>query len=216
VANATGQANVLYRNEGGGFTETGEAAGANNSYGVSWGDYDGDGDLDLHVANRNTHPSVLYRNDAGTFTPTGEAPGVGDDWGTAWADYDGDGDLDLYVNTSGLANVLYRNDSASFNWLAVDLVSSVSAPDGNGARVTAVADGQRQVRYPDGGSSRGSQNATPVHFGFGATSTIDSLIVDWPSGLVSELTNVTANTVQLLRRRAGHQRRSAADAFSGL
>ena len=44
----------------------------------------------------------------------------------------------------------------------------------------------------------GESNLLPVHFGPGASTTVDSLIVDWPSGLVSELTNVTANTVQLV------------------
>ena len=141
---------------------------------------------------------MLYRNDAGTLNVSGQAADAGAGRGVSWGDYDGDGDLDLYVSNSGTANVLYRNNAASFNWLKVDLASLVSAPDGNGARVTAVAGGQRQVRYPDGGSGWGSQNVTPVHYGFGATSTIDSLIVEWPSGVVSELTSVTANTVQLV------------------
>ena len=48
-------ANQLYRNGGDGtFVDVAQSAGVadgGNSYGAAWGDYDGDGDPDLHVAN---------------------------------------------------------------------------------------------------------------------------------------------------------------------
>jgi len=65
----------------------------------AWGDYDGDGDPDLYVANdfgRNN----LYRNDDGKFTDVAAEAGAEDQaagMGASWGDYDGDGDLDLYV-----------------------------------------------------------------------------------------------------------------------
>ena len=121
------------------FSVTGQAADAGSGRGTAWGDYDGDGDLDLYVANDNS-ANVLYRNDAGTFTATGQAADAGSGRGTAWGDYDGDGDLDLYVANDNSANVLYRNNAASFNWLAVDLASLVSAPDGNGARLVSAGE----------------------------------------------------------------------------
>lgn len=106
---ADGPGNVLYRNvKGQRFEDVSKASRtADRGYGMgaAVGDYDGDGDPDLFVANygRNT----LYRNDGnGSFTDVTGAAGVGTPtgrgepvWSTSasWADFDGDGLLDLFV-----------------------------------------------------------------------------------------------------------------------
>jgi len=81
-------------------------------HGVAWGDWDGDGDLDIYVVNYN-EPNVLYRNNGDdTFTNVAAAAGVanaGPGYGSAWGDFDNDGDLDLYVTNDG-PNILYRNN----------------------------------------------------------------------------------------------------------
>src|SRR5262249_34926677 len=69
--------------------------------GCAWGDYDGDGRLDLYVSNMNG-PSRLYHNEGdGTFRDVaGELGVTGPRRGFAcwfW-DYDNDGRLDIYVN----------------------------------------------------------------------------------------------------------------------
>ncbi|MGQ9592408.1 MAG: CRTAC1 family protein, partial [Planctomycetota bacterium] len=95
--------NALYRNDGDWrFTDVTEKAGVGDEgfgLGVSAGDYDGDGDLDLYVTNYG--PNVLYRNEGdGTFTDVTRSAGVGDPFcgaGCAFLDIDRDGDLDLYV-----------------------------------------------------------------------------------------------------------------------
>ena len=81
------------------FARTGEASSTLNSRAPSWADYDGDGDLDLHVANYGQVDS-LYRNDAGVMTPVGVTTmttASSYSFGGSWGDYDGDGDPDLSV-----------------------------------------------------------------------------------------------------------------------
>lgn len=88
--------------------------------GAAFFDYDGDGDVDLYVANGSSFvgsateirpANKLYRNDGGRFVDVTVAAAVGDtSWsmGVAVADYDNDGHVDLYVSNYG-RNTLYRN-----------------------------------------------------------------------------------------------------------
>ena len=117
------QENTLYRNEGDGtFEEVSCALGVRNreiGKGGRWGDYDGDGDLDLFLANIGAN--TLYKNQNGKFTDVAFEAGVRDtkpgwlSYDAAWGDYDGDGDLDLYVASGadsfgGEINFLYSNN----------------------------------------------------------------------------------------------------------
>jgi hypothetical protein len=114
----------LYRNEGGGrFTNATEAAGISKAdgagLGVSTGDYNGDGWLDLYVANDAT-PNQLWINQRdGTFVDDGMLSGSAlsasgspeGSMGIASGDFDADGDEDLFVtNIAGETFALYAND----------------------------------------------------------------------------------------------------------
>jgi len=132
VANMDGDANGLFRNDGGKFTDAAEAAGvawggraaklaSNGTVRVCAADVDGDGKLDLFAANYGP---------LGFFSNRGK--GVFEDRSAAWqiaidsrydtcafADYDHDGRLDLYVNgtiTGGASwqDSLFRNTGSSF------------------------------------------------------------------------------------------------------
>ncbi len=124
LANPSFRPNFLYRNAGvNGFVDVTQQAGASNtdeSTGAIWGDYDGDGNLDLYVLN-NTQANVLFHsNGDGTFTDVTQIAGVANftlardadgntSTGIAIGDYDNDMDEDIYVANHGI-NALFRNN----------------------------------------------------------------------------------------------------------
>ncbi len=117
VVNVNEQQDFMWKNNGDGtFRNVAAQVGMDqrtNNYGVAWGDYDGDGYLDLFLVGGNKQ-SILYHNMGnGTFMDVAAKCGMGDmnvaGFGAAWGDYDGDRDLDLYV-TRGGNDFLYRNN----------------------------------------------------------------------------------------------------------
>jgi len=112
----------IYRNDGNGsFVDIGAALTGVDNSSVAWGDYDGDGDLDILLTGSTGSASIskVYRNDGnGVFTDigaglTGVAAGGVGGGSAAWGDYDNDGDLDILISGSDGTNnftKVYRND----------------------------------------------------------------------------------------------------------
>ena len=114
----------LFRNEGNGtFVDVSDAAGITKAdgagLGVSTGDYDGDGWLDLYVANDATPNQLWINQKNGTFADMGPLSGAAvnasgnpeGSMGIASGDYDADGDEDLFVtNIVGETYALYVNN----------------------------------------------------------------------------------------------------------
>ena len=104
------------------------------TYGMSWGDWDNDGDLDLFVANYGGNPNDLWRNDgrcqltnvARMVGAHGDEVGsAGTSFGVALADYDNDGDLDAYET-----NIAHpRYDQSGVNTDHSRLLRNTGAPD---------------------------------------------------------------------------------------
>ncbi|MFO7903010.1 MAG: CRTAC1 family protein [Planctomycetota bacterium] len=152
--------NVLYRNNGDGtFTDVTNQAGVGNGNrvgaGTSFLDIEGDGDLDLYVANYvdfnydnhivrkigphhfhpgpadyNPVPDTLFRNNGdGTFSDVTQESGVGAVAGTGMGmvcfDFDSDGDTDVFVCNDHLPNFLLENDGQG-HFKEVGLVAGVA------------------------------------------------------------------------------------------
>lgn len=131
---------TIFENNGGTFQDA--AAGLTGvMYGAgSWGDYDGDGDLDIVVSGSkrllaNYPPgdpvSIVYRNDNGVFINANAGIANVMYGSAAWGDYDSDGDLDLVV--TGLTNylegeavsIVYQYDGGGFTNTGAGLTPAI-------------------------------------------------------------------------------------------
>ena len=151
---ARGDAILLHNDGGGFFSDVTAAVGLDETrdgryqfaWGSAWGDYDGDGDLDLFVANyhfgtlfhkksrlhmltslRDNVPSALYRNDGGQFVDVTEESGVAaftrghNLHGAAFGDYDGDGRVDLAITRMYLPGVVILHNEGQGRFAAAPL-----------------------------------------------------------------------------------------------
>ncbi len=209
IANWGNQNNFLYINNGDGtFTKVAGqnvATDGGNSFGSSFGDIDNDGDLDFIVTNAfvsANQVNFLYLNNGdGTFTRDTGIVSTEKGWsyGAAFGDYNDDGYLDLFVAKCYQAtenNSLFMNNGGSNNWVKMDLTGAHSNYSAIGAivKLKAQISGKDvwQIRRVAGQNGYCGQNLQ-LHFGLGDASTIDSIFIEWPSGIKQVLTDQNIN-----------------------
>lgn len=207
TANASNGKCMLYHNNGNGsFARIDTGAIVNtrgNWHGCNWVDYDNDGRLDLYVVtNDSLGMKMLYHNEGNGYfvnknyeVPCATAKRT---IGTSWCDYDKDGFPDLYVTTTGyLPNQLFHNNGNSNKWINIKLVGLVSNKNGIGAKVKVkcTIGGQPvwQTREITSTSGIGSQSECNAAFGLGSCTSIDSVLVIWPSGIRQSISGVACN-----------------------
>ena len=172
-------------------------------------DFDNDADLDLHVVNgfinMNTaiypilaaNPDRMYVNDGtGQFTQMAGTLGIADtnsSRGGSHFDFDQDGDMDIVMSSVRITDApnaptfggqprFFRNDLDNGNhYVQLDLEGIVSNRDAIGAHLT-IYNGDKPYLWEvyNGGAHMGSHSQI-VHIGLGAATTLDSVLIRWPS-----------------------------------
>ena len=210
--------NRLYRNDGDGtFSDLSltliDADFDESTLGVTWGDFDNDGDMDVYTTNASQSfaPTTndLFVNSGPPFwilTNQEDSAGIGvQEWATACAsaDVNGDGFLDIYsANGTPLAEFLdpdadnlWIGQPNGNHWLHLDLVGRASNRSAVGARITAEFGAFTLTREVAAGSGFQSMDDLRVELGLGSRTTAQRITIEWPSGCVQEVLGVTADRI---------------------
>ncbi|WP_430682121.1 FG-GAP-like repeat-containing protein [Maribacter aestuarii] len=198
--------NLMRNNGNGTFTEVTASSGLlptlapENLYGVQgfFKDFNNDGFLDLMVSGDNHF--LFYNNGNGTFALADNPFNSNTIQSFTVGDLDHDGFLDIYAgyatglnNPSTVRDRLWINQGNTNNFLNVQLTGVQSNINGIGARVELYGPWGLQIREVKSGEGYGVFNSFTQHFGLGAQTTIDKIVVRWPSGIVDEVISPNPN-----------------------
>ncbi|MBM4014804.1 MAG: CRTAC1 family protein [Planctomycetes bacterium] len=227
VTNFSHDDNTVYRNEGGGnFADItarhpfGSKAYLSLGWGTEFVDFDGDGALDLFVANGHVYPEAdvrapelswkqqnrVYQQVNGILRDVTDTAGSGlqrkaSFRGAAFGDVDGDRDVDVVVMAMDEPPALLINQGDGRDALLLEL----RQPTGMnrfaiGARAVATVGGKRLARQVRAGGSFASMSDLRLHFGLGGAPRIDRLEVTWPDGTRQEFGDVAGGrTARLVK-----------------
>lgn len=147
----------------------------------------------------NPQMNFLFKNQ-GNFTFNNQAAESGMEQltfstGAAYADLDNDGDLDLVVNNLNGEVSVFKNNSREINknhFLQLDLKGQF------GTQVTLFAG--NDLFFAEHNPVKGYMSSVDhkLHFGLGQVEKIDSVIVLWPNGKATKLTDVLPDQLLVL------------------
>jgi len=178
-----GSHKYMRNNADGTFTDTTAGTGwdTNTSANIEHIAYDFDNNGFVDVMGGGN--KIMYNQGNGTFVPFNHGFGV-----SAVGDLNNDGFLDFQ---SG--NTLRISSGNSNKWLKLNLQGIQSNRNGIGARVEIYGEWGKQIRDVRSGEGFEYMSSLNVHFGIGQATTIDQVIIRWPSGIIDTYSNVSPN-----------------------
>jgi enediyne biosynthesis protein E4 len=128
----------------------------------------------------------VWLNDGlGRFTDVAQVVGVTDTLdgrAVALADLFNRGALDVLVANQRGPLLIYKNAvEPNRHWIELALEGSASNRSAIGARVEVQWNGHSQVQEVSGGNGFSSQNDRRLHYGLGAATKVDRVVIRWPS-----------------------------------
>ncbi|MDI1315695.1 FG-GAP-like repeat-containing protein [Flavobacterium sp.] len=148
-------------------------------------DFDNDGFLDVLGGGNK----IMFNQHNSTFASVAYSGiSIG-----AVGDLNSDGFLDILNGNT----VRYAVPNTN-KWLKVGLQGTQSNINGIGARIEIYGAWGKQIRDIRSGEGFKYMSSLNAHFGIGQATTIDQVIVRWPSGIIDTYTNVTPNQMLLV------------------
>ena len=211
ITNVAIQASALLLNNGD-LTFTNVAAVADTElwqlcWGASWLDFDLDADLDLFVCENNytmpDQPNFIFKNNGlYDFEQLTNEVLLFDDansYSSAVGDWNGDFWPDVAVNNWEENNAnLWENSTSLSHFISVELKGTVSNKFGIGARVECWTNEVYQARQLYCGEGYLSQNSQQITIGLGTGNSVDSLVVNWPSGHVDRIIDISLDELETI------------------
>ncbi len=151
-------------------------------------DFDNDGFTDIIVAGDQHY---IFRNNGNkTFSAIPNPFDINEMESFAIGDLNGDGFQDvyggyahIYTSPSTISDVLWMNEGNNNHFYGLNLRGQQSNRNGVGAKVHLYSALGIQTREVRSGESYGISNSLQIHFGMGQIIEIDSVVVNWPSGI---------------------------------
>ena len=173
-SDANGMHKLMRNNGDGTFTDVTAGSGwdENSSMNIEYltYDFDNDGLADVLCGGNQ----IMRNNGDLTFTPF-YVPFVPGPCG----DLNNDG----FIDVQNGSQIFYNNGNAN-HWLKLTLEGTESNINGIGARVEIYGSWGKQIRDVRSGEGFRYMHSLNVHFGIGSATTIDSVFIKWPSGII--------------------------------